>query len=83
MDKVDRGKKHTCSKCMCKFYDFNKDKAICPKCGAEQISPKVVKQNIENIKNTINEEEITEDNSLEEEVPFDDMDNNITEAEEK
>ena len=74
MDKVNRGKKHTCSNCMTKFYDFNKDIAICPKCGTEQMSPKVVKQNIKDKFNTINEKEVTKDNNLEEEVPFDDID---------
>ena len=82
MDKIDRGKKHTCSECMCKFYDFNKDAVLCPKCGKEQISLKVVKQNIDNTKNTINDEEVTEDKSLEEEVPFGEMDEDITKAEE-
>ena len=67
---------------MTKFYDFNKDIAICPKCDTEQLSKKTVKHNIENKTNTINEEEVTEDNNLEEEVPFDDIDENITETKE-
>ena len=82
MDKIDRGKKHTCSECMCKFYDFNKDIVICPKCGKEQILPKVVKQTIHNATSAINEEENTENNNLEEEVLFDEMDENITKPEE-
>ena len=82
MDKVKRGKKHTCSNCMTKFYDFNKDIAICPKCGTKQISPKAIIQNIDNKTTTINEEEVIEDNNLEEEVPFDDIDKNIAEVEE-
>ena len=76
MDKVNRGKKHTCSNCMTKFYDFNKDMAICPKCGSEQISLKVEKKNIEDKVDTINKKEGTKDNSLEEEVTFDDIDIN-------
>ena len=82
MDKVKRGKKHTCFACMCIFYDFNKDIALCPKCGKEQISKKTVTQNIENKTSATIEEEVIEDNNLEEEVLFDDIDKNITEVEE-
>ena len=82
MDKVDRGKKYTCSNCMTKFYDFNKDIAICPKCGTEQLSKKIVTQNIEKTVAAINEEEFTEGDSLEEEVQYDDIDKNISEIEE-
>ena len=82
MDKVKRGKKHICFACMCIFYDLNKDIALCPKCGKEQISKKPITQNIDNKTTTINEEEVIEDNNLEEEVPFDDIDKNIAEVEE-
>ena len=82
MDKDKRGKKHTCFACMCLFYDFNKDIVICPKCGKEQIPENIVTQNIENKTNTISKEEVIEDDNLEEEVPFDDIDKNITEVEE-
>ena len=68
MDKDKRGKKHTCFACMCIFYDFNKDIALCPKCGKEQISKKIVTQNIENKTNTKSEEEVIEDNNLEYEI---------------
>ena len=74
MDKVDRGKKYTCSNCMTKFYDFNKDIAICPKCGTEQKSKKIVTNDLKNNKNTINEREVIEENNLEEEVDFDNID---------
>jgi hypothetical protein len=30
------GKKFECFSCECKFYDLNKKKAVCPKCGADQ-----------------------------------------------
>ena len=30
------GKRFTCYKCDCLFYDLNKEKAICPRCGADQ-----------------------------------------------
>jgi uncharacterized protein (TIGR02300 family) len=83
MDKVDKGKKHNCLACYCKFYDFNKDIAICPKCGTEQVLEKEVIQNIENKENANSQEGISEDNSLEEEVHFDNEDKNIaTEGEE-
>lgn len=36
------GKKHTCVSCSARFYDLNKDPAVCPKCGAEQ-RPELVK----------------------------------------
>jgi hypothetical protein len=29
------GRKFTCWKCSTKFYDLNKPKALCPKCGAD------------------------------------------------
>lgn len=35
---VKLGKKHKCYRCGCKFYDFDKPGAICPKCGENQIS---------------------------------------------
>jgi uncharacterized protein (TIGR02300 family) len=30
------GNKHVCNHCGCKFYDLDKAKPICPKCGASQ-----------------------------------------------
>ena len=30
------GTKYTCFKCGSKFYDLNRPKALCPKCGADQ-----------------------------------------------
>jgi len=82
MDKINRGKKHTCFACMCIFYDFNKDIALCPKCGKEQKSKKTVTNDIKNNKNTINEKEVIVENNLEEDVDFDNIDKNITEIEE-
>lgn len=29
------GMKRTCQSCACKFYDFNKDPIVCPKCETE------------------------------------------------
>ena len=82
MDKINRGKKYTCSNCITKFYDFNKDIAICPKCGTEQKSKKIVTNDLENNQNTINKKEVIEENNLEEDVDFDNIDKNITEIEE-
>lgn len=30
------GKRHTCFKCACKFYDLNRAEPLCPRCGADQ-----------------------------------------------
>lgn len=30
-----RGLKRVCASCATRFYDFNKDPVLCPKCGAE------------------------------------------------
>jgi hypothetical protein len=35
-DKAVLGKRYTCFKCGCKFYDLNKPEPFCPKCGADQ-----------------------------------------------
>ena len=34
--KATLGKRYTCFRCECKFYDLNKPEPICPKCGADQ-----------------------------------------------
>ncbi|MBI3599483.1 MAG: FYDLN acid domain-containing protein [Nitrospinae bacterium] len=36
MTKSKYGNRYQCFKCGCKFYDLNKPKSICPKCGADQ-----------------------------------------------
>jgi len=36
MDKGKLGKKYSCFKCGCKFYDLKRAKPTCPKCGANQ-----------------------------------------------
>ena len=33
--KPNLGKKRTCQSCETRFFDFNKNPAICPKCGAK------------------------------------------------
>ncbi|MCO4771221.1 MAG: FYDLN acid domain-containing protein [Deltaproteobacteria bacterium] len=30
------GKKFTCFKCECKFYDLGAEEPLCPRCGADQ-----------------------------------------------
>ncbi len=32
----DLGKKFTCFKCDCKFYDLGAEEPLCPRCGADQ-----------------------------------------------
>lgn len=35
MDRVERGRKHSCPDCAAKFYDLGRQGAACPKCGAK------------------------------------------------
>ena len=35
-DKAALGKRYSCFECGAKFYDLNKEQAICPSCGADQ-----------------------------------------------
>ena len=35
-----RGSKHTCSECETKYYDQNRPKACCPRCGSESVKLK-------------------------------------------
>jgi len=35
-NKAALGKRYTCFKCGCKFYDLNKPEPVCPKCGVDQ-----------------------------------------------
>jgi len=37
------GKKYKCYKCGCKFYDLNKPRAICPRCGEDQANEETKK----------------------------------------
>ena len=36
LDKSKLGRKFTCFKCECKFYDLNRKEPLCPSCGADQ-----------------------------------------------
>lgn len=33
--KPELGAKHDCAECSARFYDLNKDPAVCPKCGTK------------------------------------------------
>lgn len=46
ISKTELGKKHSCFQCSGKFYDMGKEKAVCPKCGADQANKPVSKQRI-------------------------------------
>lgn len=35
MDKAERGRKHLCPECGCKYYDMNRKIVACPSCGAK------------------------------------------------
>lgn len=37
MTASQRGTKHVCSECACKYYDLGKKGAVCPKCGSQPI----------------------------------------------
>lgn len=41
MGKVDLGMKLSCESCGARFYDLNKQPAVCPKCGAKNSRPQV------------------------------------------
>ena len=80
MDKESRGRKYICSNCAAKFFDLNREKPICPKCGKEQI-PSEEKSIV--LKNNIVEKEdkkIQEENLVDEEIDFEeDVENTIAE----
>ena len=41
MTAAQRGLKHICSDCACKFYDLGTKGALCPKCGGQRITAKL------------------------------------------
>lgn len=41
MTGAQRGSKHVCSECGCKYYDLGKKGAVCPKCSAPPIGQKL------------------------------------------
>ena len=42
MDRLDRGRKHVCPECACKYYDLAKKVITCPRCGAKPAAAKLV-----------------------------------------
>lgn len=45
MDPSDRGLKHLCPDCGCKYYDMRKAAVACPKCGAKPAPAKLQRSN--------------------------------------
>ena len=43
MNASDRGRKHLCPECDCKYYDLKRPVVACPKCGAKPPAPKTSK----------------------------------------
>jgi uncharacterized protein (TIGR02300 family) len=43
MNPSDRGAKHVCPECQCKYYDLRSEVVVCPKCGAKPLPAKVRK----------------------------------------
>jgi uncharacterized protein (TIGR02300 family) len=43
MNSTDRGTKHVCPECQCKYYDLKSAVIVCPKCGAKPLPAKVRK----------------------------------------
>ena len=76
MEKSFRGQKHVCSNCNTKFFDFNKEKILCPNCKTEVVMKKKITTISNNFK--IKEEVKTEEDDIEisEEVEFNDSDIN-------
>ncbi len=40
MNTSDRGTKHVCPDCQCKYYDLRNEVVACPKCGAKPLAEK-------------------------------------------
>jgi hypothetical protein len=38
MTPLQRGAKHICADCACKYYDLGKTGAVCPKCGGAPVA---------------------------------------------
>ena len=43
MNPMDRGAKHVCPECECKYYDLKGAVVACPKCGAKPLPSKLPK----------------------------------------
>ena len=79
MEKSLRGQKHVCSNCNTKFFDFNKERIICPNCKTEIVMKKTKPIISDDINTKEDNENIVDDLELSEEVEFDDNEfNEIT-----
>ncbi|MCD4653448.1 FYDLN acid domain-containing protein [bacterium] len=68
------GKRLVCEDCSTKYYDFNRDSALCPKCGAKKILKKVTESEMPApMAIEINEEDDVKSDDMELE-PLDDID---------
>ena len=72
MEKSLRGQKHVCSNCNTKFFDFNKEKIICPNCKTEKKMQKKVPINSLELKTKKEVDTLNDDLELSKEVEFDD-----------
>jgi uncharacterized protein (TIGR02300 family) len=43
MNRSERGRKHVCPECECKYYDLKKEVVACPKCGSKPPKPKATR----------------------------------------
>ena len=71
MEKSFRGKKHVCSNCDTKFFDFNKETIICPNCKTEIVLKKKTSTISDNLKVKEEVGTASDDIELSEEVEFD------------
>ena len=72
MEKSFRGKKHVCSNCNTKFFDFNKERIICPNCKTEKIMQKKIPISSLDLKIEKKVETVDDNLELSKEVEFDD-----------
>ena len=72
MEKSLRGRKHVCSNCNTKFFDFNKDRIICPNCKKELVMKKKILNISDNLKTKDEDKNINDDMDMSEDVEFDD-----------
>ena len=72
MEESIRGRKHVCSNCNTKFFDFNKEKIICPNCKTEKIMQKKAPVNSLDFKMKKEAETVDDNLELSKEVEFSD-----------
>lgn len=69
MDIIKFGKRYRCYNCQALFYDLGKERAICPKCGADQANAPKLEQRMQELEDQINPDvdEIVDYDEVEEE----------------